>query len=62
MQDRYYIYSGLHLVCLDRCCIYSGLHLLIESVNSNTSTDYQACMIIMSARLLVKGSTVTVVR
>ena len=28
MQDRYYIYSGLHLVCLDRCCIYSGLHLV----------------------------------
>ncbi len=26
MQDRYYIYSGLHLVCLDRCCICFGYY------------------------------------
>ena len=33
MQERYYIYSGLHLVCLDRCCIYSGLHLVCLDIH-----------------------------
>ena len=30
MQDRHYIYSGLHLVCLDRWCIcYYGRWTLL---------------------------------